>query len=200
MRIDCRVLSAKCFSRKVFLVSTDIILVGFFLMHASLTVYYSVIESPVGQLLLAATDRGLRYLHFGGELPSSSKRELWIEAPQVLRPYEEQLRAYFRGELRDFTCKLDLAGTEFQKKCWKALLRIPYGKTRSYADVAREVGRPKAFRAVGQANHNNPIAIIVPCHRVITSSGTLGGYGGGLQVKQQLLDMEHTQAKNLEAV
>ncbi|HKD13947.1 MAG TPA: methylated-DNA--[protein]-cysteine S-methyltransferase [Candidatus Angelobacter sp.] len=169
-------------------------------MHASQTVYYSVIESPVGQLVLAATDRGLRYLHFGGELPSPSKRELWIEAPQVLRPYEEQLRAYFRGELRDFTCKLDLAGTEFQKKCWKALLRIPYGKTRSYADVAREVGRPKAFRAVGQANHNNPIAIIVPCHRVITSSGTLGGYGGGLHVKQQLLDMEHTQAKKFEAV
>src|SRR5215467_1537123 len=200
MRIDCRVLSAKCFSRKVFLVSTGIILLAFFVMHTPETVYYSVIESPIGKLLLAATDRGLRYLHFGGDLPARSNRELWIEAPDVLRPYEEQLHAYFRGELRDFTCKLDLAGTEFQKKCWKALLRIPYGKTRSYADVAREVGSPKAFRAVGQANHNNPIAIIVPCHRVITSSGTLGGYGGGLHVKRQLLDMEDTQAKKFEAV
>ena len=164
-------------------------------MHTPEAVYYSVIESPVGKLLLAATDRGLRYLHFGGELPARSKHELWIEAPQMLRPYEEQLRAYFLGELREFTCKLDLAGTEFQKKCWNALLRIPYGKTRSYADVAREVGSPRAFRAVGQANHNNPIAIIVPCHRVITSSGMLGGYGGGLNVKQKLLDLEHARSQ-----
>src|SRR5215470_5427133 len=200
MRIDRRVLSAKCFSQKVFFGLHRHHSARIFLMYTPETIYYSVIESPVGKLLLAATDRGLRYLHFGGKLPIPSKRELWIEAPQVLRPYEEQLRAYFQGELRDFSCKLDLAGTEFQKKCWKALLRIPYGKTRSYADVAREVGSPKAFRAVGQANHNNPIAIIVPCHRVITSSGTLGGYGGGLQVKQQLLDMEHTQAKKFEAV
>ena len=159
-------------------------------MHTPETVYYSVIESPVGKLLLAATDRGLRYLHFGGEMPVRSKRVRWIEAPQVLRPYEEQLRAYFRCELRDFTCKLDLAGTEFQKKCWKALLRIPYGKTRSYADVAREVGSPKAFRAVGQANHNNPIAIIVPCHRVIGANGSLTGYGGGMEIKEKLLRLE----------
>src|SRR5262249_32026504 len=81
-------------------------------------------------------------------------------------------------------------GTDFQKKCWNALLTIPYGKTRSYADIARQVGRPQAFRAVGQANHNNPISIIVPCHRVITSSGTLGGYGGGLATKDKLLKLE----------
>lgn len=154
------------------------------------TIYFSFLDTPIGKLLLAATDQGLRYVHFGGKLPEFSKGELWIESPAILRPYEEQLRAYFQGELREFTCKLDLNGTEFQKKCWNALLRIPYGKTCSYADIAQQVGSPRAFRAVGQANHNNPIPIIVPCHRVITSSGTLGGYGGGLDVKQKLLHLE----------
>lgn len=162
-------------------------------MSSPLAVYYSRMESPIGNLLLAATERGLRYVYFGDALPKSKKWEVWIESSQMLRPYEEQLQAYFRGELREFTCKLDLAGTEFQKKCWNALLRIPYGKTRSYAEIAREVGSPRAFRAVGQANHNNPIPIIVPCHRVITSSGTLGGYGGGLQMKRSLLKLEDAQ-------
>lgn len=162
-------------------------------MSSPLAVYYSRMESPIGNLLLAATERGLRYVYFGDALPKSKKWEVWIESPQLLRPYEEQLQAYFRGELREFTCKLDLAGTEFQKKCWSALLRIPYGKTRSYAEIAREVGSPRAFRAVGQANHNNPIPIIVPCHRVITSNGTLGGYGGGLEMKRSLLKLEDAQ-------
>jgi len=160
--------------------------------HAE-TLYYSRIDSPAGKLLLGASERGLRFLQFGGELPRRRKNELWIESPQMLRPYQEQLNAYFRGELREFTCRLDLEGTEFQKKCWNALLRIPYGKTCSYGDIARQVGRPRSFRAVGQANHNNPIAIIVPCHRVINSSGTLGGYGGGLEVKQMLLTLENSQ-------
>ena len=111
----------------------------------------------------------------------------------ALRLYADQLQAYFRGELREFTCQLDLIGTDFQKKCWNALLRIPYGKTCSYADIARQVGSPRGFRAVGRANHDNPIPIIVPCHRVITSSGTLGGYGGGLNVKEQLLQLESAQ-------
>jgi O-6-methylguanine DNA methyltransferase len=92
--------------------------------------------------------------------------------------------------LREFTCKLDLVGTEFQKQCWKALLRIPYGRTCSYADIARQIGRPQAFRAVGQANHDNPIAIIVPCHRVLGANGTLTGYGGGLPTKERLLRLE----------
>jgi len=156
-------------------------------------IYYSRMETPIGKLLLAATERGLRCVYFGGQLPRSRKSEVWMESPQMLRPYEEQLRAYFLGELREFTCTLDLEGTQFQKKCWNALLRIPYGKTRSYAEIAREVGSPRAFRAVGQANHNNPIPIIVPCHRVITSSGTLGGYGGGLEMKETLLRLEKTQ-------
>ena len=168
-------------------------------MRRPQTLYYARIESPAGKLLLVACERGLRHLQFGGELPRPRKNEVWIESPQMLKPYAEQLKAYFQGELREFTCKLDLEGTEFQKKCWNALLRIPYGKTRSYADIAREVGSPRSFRAVGQANHHNPIAIIVPCHRVITSSGTLGGYGGGLEVKKMLLKLETQTPLEFEA-
>ena len=162
------------------------------IMGAPTIVYYSRMDSPAGRLLLAATDQGLRFLLFDrGKLPKKSRKdELWIESPEKLFPYQEQLRAYFQGKLHEFTCKLDLIGTEFQKKCWNALLAIPYGKTCSYAEIAKQVGSPRAFRAVGQANHNNPIAIIVPCHRVVTSSGTLGGYGGGLEIKDKLLRLE----------
>ncbi len=148
-------------------------------------------NSPVGLLLLAATENGLRYLLFDrGKEPRAGKDEIWIESHEHLQSYELQLDAYFRGELRDFTCKLDLIGTKFQKDCWTALLRIPYGQTCSYADIAREIGRPQAFRAVGQANHVNPIAIIVPCHRVIGANKTLTGYGGGLNTKEKLLHLE----------
>jgi methylated-DNA-[protein]-cysteine S-methyltransferase len=142
-------------------------------------------------LLLAATERGLRCLQFDrGKLPAAGRNEHWIESSGHLRPYVEQIEAYFSGELLEFTCKLDLIGTQFQKDCWEALLRIPYGKTCSYADIARAIGRPNAFRAVGQANHDNPIAIIVPCHRVVGANGTLTGYGGGLSTKEKLLRLE----------
>jgi methylated-DNA-[protein]-cysteine S-methyltransferase len=155
------------------------------------TVHYSRVPSPVGTLLLAASARGLRILHFDrGRLPRASAGEVWIESPAALQPCVEQLEAYFQGVLRRFTVPLDLKGTEFQKKCWDALCRIPYGKTCSYSDLAREVGRPQAFRAVGQANHNNPVAIIVPCHRVIGATGSLTGYGGGMKIKEFLLRLE----------
>lgn len=158
-------------------------------------IYYARVDSPAGELLLVAGKNGLRCLQFGGRLPRQRSNQRWVESPQMLQPYVEQLKAYFRGELREFTCQLDLEGTEFQKKCWNALLQIPYGKTCSYAEIARQIGRPRSFRAVGQANHHNPIAVIVPCHRVITSSGTLGGYGGGLAVKEMLLRLEQAQAQ-----
>jgi methylated-DNA-[protein]-cysteine S-methyltransferase len=155
------------------------------------TVHFSRIDSPVGPLLLAATDDGLRYLMFDRGTPPRPRRgEVWIESPGALRAYEEQLRAYFRGDLRAFNCKLDLQGTLFQKKCWSALQRIPYGTTCSYRELAKHVGSPRAFRAVGQANHNNPVAIIVPCHRVIGANGSLTGYGGGMEVKAKLLRLE----------
>jgi methylated-DNA-[protein]-cysteine S-methyltransferase len=155
-------------------------------------VYFSRIDSSVvGPLLLAATENGLRCVQFyKGKMPAPGKDEVWTESREHLRPYEMQLEAYFRGELREFTCKLDLIGTPFQKDCWQALLRIPYGKTCSYADIARAIGRPNAFRAVGQANHDNPLAIIVPCHRVLGVNGTLTGYGGGLSTKEKLLRLE----------
>jgi O-6-methylguanine DNA methyltransferase len=156
------------------------------------TVYFCRIDSlVVGPLLLAATAKGLRCVQFyKGTLPTPVKGEVWVESRERLRPYELQLEAYFRGELRSFTCELDLIGTQFQKACWQALLRIPYGETCSYSDIASAIGRPNAFRAVGQANHDNPIAIIVPCHRVLGANGTLTGYGGGLTTKEKLLRLE----------
>lgn len=123
-------------------------------------------------------------------MPSPGKDETWVESSGHLQPYIVQLEAYFCGELREFTFPLDMVGTQFQKDCWQALLRIPYGKTCSYAEIARAIGRPNAFRAVGQANHDNPIAIVVPCHRVLGANGTLTGYGGGLSTKERLLRLE----------
>jgi O-6-methylguanine DNA methyltransferase len=154
-------------------------------------VYYQQMDSPVGQLLLAATEKGLRRLHFqSGEPLRPGQNEIWIESEIALRPYQEQLLAYFRGELREFTFNLDLVGTAFQKKCWEALLRVPYGTTCSYRDLAQAVGSPRGFRAVGQANHNNPVAIVVPCHRVVGADGSLTGYGGGMENKEKLLRLE----------
>ena len=154
------------------------------------TIYYSRVQSPVGELLLAATDKGLCRLQLHGGLPAPAHDERWTESREPLRSCEDQLNAYFRGELREFTCDLDVHGTAFQKQCWEALRGIPYGATCTYAEIARAVGRPRAFRAVGQANHQNPVAIIIPCHRVIGADGTLTGYGGGLAMKQALLRLE----------
>jgi methylated-DNA-[protein]-cysteine S-methyltransferase len=107
-----------------------------------------------------------------------------------MQPYLSELEEYFAGKRREFTFPIDLRGTDFQLACWRALLAIPYGETRTYADIARAVGKPNAFRAVGMANNRNPIAIVVPCHRVIASDGSLCGYGGGLDVKRKLLELE----------
>jgi len=106
----------------------------------------------------------------------------------------EQLGAYFAGELVDFDMELDLRGTEFQRRVWQALLTIPYGETRSYGEIAEQIGAPGAARAVGLANGHNPIAIVVPCHRVIGASGSLTGYGGGLDRKRTLLELEKQRA------
>lgn len=155
------------------------------------TIWHYRLSSPVGLLQLAATENGMRRLQFGEwDQLHDRKNENWVESSTVLAPYIEQLRAYFAGELRDFNFSLDLVGTEFQRRCWEALCRIPYGSTCTYAELAREVGSPKSFRAVGQANHRNPVAIVVPCHRVIGADGTLTGYGGGLSIKEKLLRLE----------
>jgi O-6-methylguanine DNA methyltransferase len=157
------------------------------------TFYYSHLDSPIGVLNLAASDAGLVAIEFSGRdfpPPPPRRKANYVPDEDRTKPYADQLRAYFRRELREFTLPLDLRGSEFQKQCWHALLAIPYGETRSYGDIARAVGRPIAFRAVGMANHSNPIPIIVPCHRVLATNGSLCGYGGGLDVKRKLLELE----------
>jgi methylated-DNA-[protein]-cysteine S-methyltransferase len=121
------------------------------------------------------------------------------EAVLVIQACARELSEYFAGTRREFSFALDLRGTEFQLACWRALIAIPYGETRSYADIARSVGRPQGFRAVGMANNRNPVAIVVPCHRVIASDGTLCGYGGGLDVKRKLLELEGALSGRLVA-
>ena len=156
--------------------------------------YWRMPSSPVGPLLLAVSARGLALLEFDrGPLPHQNGHFAaaeWKEAVSKLRPYIHELEEYFAGRLREFSFELDLRGTDFQRRCWQALLSIPYGETRTYADIARAVGQPRGFRAVGMANHDNPVAIVVPCHRVIASDRTLGGYGGGLPAKRWLLELE----------
>lgn len=156
------------------------------------SLYFSRYSSPVGPLFVGFSEHGLVCLEFGAKAPArvGGKAIEWAESADRAAPYILQLDEYFAGRRREFSFALDLRGTEFQKKCWRALLEIPYGETRSYADIARAVGRPHAFRAVGTANHTNPIAIVVPCHRVIGSNGDLTGYGGGLHVKRRLLALE----------
>jgi len=171
-----------------------------------------IFGSPVGLLFLAASEKGLVALEFDARLPGQQtirpnprhlreerKAFAFEEASRLMRPYVRQLKEYFSGKRREFSFPLDLRGTEFQVSCWRALLAIPYGETRTYADIARAVGKPRAFRAVGMANNRNPIAIVVPCHRVIASDGTLCGYGGGLDVKRKLLELEGALTGTLAA-
>jgi O-6-methylguanine DNA methyltransferase len=133
------------------------------------------------------------------DLRAESGRVHFEESAPTLKPYVRELEEYFAGHCRQFSVPLDLRGTEFQLACWRALLAIPYGETRTYADIARAVGRPQGFRAVGMANNRNPVAIVVPCHRVIASDGTLCGYGGGLDIKRKLLELEGALSGTLAA-
>ena len=153
--------------------------------------YYTYMESPVGRLLLAGCeDHGLRYIAFPRGKGARQPDEAWIASAAPFRDVVRQLTEYFRGTRTTFDVRLHPKGTPFQREVWAALLTIPYGETRTYADIARQIGRPTAVRAVGLANGSNPLPIIVPCHRVIGSAGQLVGYGGGLDVKQALLDRE----------
>jgi O-6-methylguanine DNA methyltransferase len=159
-------------------------------------------ESPIGTLLVASSERGLAYL----ELPHASGRGFagWqrIAAPGTRavegfapnRTAVAQLGEYLEGKRRRFELALDLRGTPFQRAVWEALLRIPYGATRTYAELAAAIGRPAAVRAVGAANGANPVPLVVPCHRVVATGGRLGGYGGGLPLKARLLALEGSAA------
>lgn len=154
-----------------------------------------IIDSPVGKLRLVAEDGFLTELRFGGE-PVAVESDNVDDS--VLDETERQLKEYFAGLRREFDLPLKPKGTPFQLEDWLALREIPYGETVTYGDIARRIGRPKAFRAVGMANHSNPISIIVPCHRVIGSNGKLTGYGGGLENKQKLLELEQKWKQNGE--
>lgn len=148
---------------------------------------YEVMESPVGPLTLTASEAGLCRVDFGSRSGISAARQ---GSCPLLQQTKQQLEEYFAGQRRVFTVPLSLSGTDFQKKVWYALADIPYGETRSYGDLARAIGHPNACRAVGGANHRNPVSIILPCHRVIGSDKSLTGYGGGLAIKEFLLKLE----------
>jgi methylated-DNA-[protein]-cysteine S-methyltransferase len=160
-------------------------------------IYYSSFDSPVlRKVFVASTENGVCMVDFL-KPEETFLKELKERFPgkivrndQKNRNVVNQLKKYLKGELRRFDCKLDFRGTLFQKKVWSALAKIPYGQTRSYKEIAQAIGHPKAFRAVGNANGQNSIPLIIPCHRVIESNGGLGGFGHGVKVKKQLLDFE----------
>jgi len=152
---------------------------------------YDWVESPVGELLIAADEEAVRMIGFREGRHPGKVAEGWRRGGALVAEAGRQLDEYFEGRRRGFELPLAPSGTPFQLRAWRALQSIPYGATRSYGEQARAMGQPRAVRAVGAANGRNPIAIVVPCHRVIGGDGRLTGYGGGLDVKQYLLDLEH---------
>ncbi len=156
---------------------------------------YKIITSPVGRLELVARGNGLAAILWENDNPKRVRLGKRAESPDhpVLLETEQQLAEYFAGVRTDFTVQLDLAGTGFQKAVWQALLTIPFGETRTYAEIARQIGHPQAYRAMGAANGRNPVSIIVPCHRAIGSDGQLHGFAGGLDAKRYLLALERNR-------
>ena len=152
--------------------------------------YYCYLETPIGELLLAGEEGALSMIGFPKGVMRRDPEPDWIYNEEPLENARTQLTEYFSGQRKDFDLSLKLNGTEFQVSVLEALLEIPYGETTSYGAIAKQIGRPKAVRAVGAANGRNPIPIIVPCHRVIGSSGDLTGFGGGLDTKEALLRLE----------
>ena len=155
---------------------------------------HTVIDSPYGPLTLVATDGTLSNLYMTDQRHRPAQETFGARDDRPFGEAVDQLEAYFASELKEFTLELHLHGTPFQRSVWEQLLRIPYGETRSYGDLAEALGNPGASRAVGLANGKNPVSIIVPCHRVVGSNGSLTGYGGGLERKQRLLDFEQGAA------
>ena len=162
-------------------------------------ILWAAISSRVGTIRVAATSRGVCKVALGQETAADFFGWLKHHIGQAPRKPErtgivtlalDQIAEYLGGQRREFDLPLDLRGTEFQRRVWAAVAGIPYGETRAYADIARTIGKPRAVRAVGAANGANPLPLVVPCHRVLGSDGSLTGYGGGLDVKQELLEME----------
>ena len=159
--------------------------------------YYCYLDTPIGELLLAGEDGGLSMIGFPKGSMRREPEPSWIFNEKPLAEARRQLREYFAGERREFDLPVSLSGTEFQVSVLRALQEIPYGETVSYGEIARRIGRPRAVRAVGAANGRNPIPIVVPCHRVIGSTGDLTGFGGGLDTKEALLRLEAEHCRDL---
>lgn len=147
--------------------------------------YYATISSPIGEMVLTSNGSTLNGLMLESPPPEGAMLDR-----EKLKPFVEEIKEYLAGERRAFSFRVDQPGTDFQKRVWKELMRIPFGETISYGELARRIGQPNASRAVGSANGKNQIAVVVPCHRVIASGGKIGGYGGGLWRKEWLLDLE----------
>lgn len=150
------------------------------------TIYKTIFNSPIGVMEIEADETSLLSLHFTDKIDPAIE----IYENSVTEEAKSQLEKYFSGRLRDFSLKLEIRGTDFQKKVWEALRKIPFGKTASYKDIARDIGNIKSVRAVGNANGKNRFPIVIPCHRVIYENGTIGGYSAGLWRKEYLLDLE----------
>lgn len=173
-------------------------------MPESSRIFYGETHSQVGPLTIAVKEKELYKIEFGGVKQTLAPLQSWVKKhfpnsvltrdDEQIAPVVAQLYEYFKGDRRSFDLPLGFKGTDFQKRVWEALRDIPYGQTRTYKDIAESIGSPKAVRAVGNANNKNPLSIIVPCHRVIGSSGSLVGYGGGLDRKAYLLDLEQEQS------
>lgn len=157
---------------------------------ATATIWYDHVDTDIGQLLLAADNMGLREVWFDAGKHQKSPDLAWQHAPTKLAFARKQLQEYFAGKRQMFELPLHPLGTPFQMAVWQALAKIPYGTTVSYGELARRIGQPQAMRAVGAANGRNPLPIVLPCHRVIGSNGSLTGFGGGLPTKQFLLALE----------
>jgi len=155
--------------------------------------YFRKFESPIGKLVLVASDKELISILFENTKPDFPEKFIEIPNHSILLHTEKQLKEYLSGKRKAFDIPLNLEGTVFQKKVWKELQKIPYGKTISYQELAKRVGSVKKARAVGNANGKNPIPIIIPCHRVIQKNGKLGGFGGGLEIKRFLLELERVK-------
>lgn len=147
-------------------------------------------ETEIGKIGIAENGSAITDIFFAGKEDPKDVTQMERKETPLIKEAGKQIREYFKGERKAFELKLEPEGTPFQKSVWDALLSIPYGETRSYGQIAEQVGNPKACRAVGLANNRNPIAIVIPCHRVIGADGRLVGYGGGLHIKEQLLALE----------
>ena len=162
-----------------------------------MNLFYKFVVTPVGKLKLVASDKGLTAILWENDSPRRVRLEDLVQNDRhpVLVQAERQLNEYFAGSRQTFDISLDMRGTTFQKSVWEALLSIPFGETRSYGELAKQLGRPTASRAVGAANGRNPVSIVVPCHRVVGSSGKLTGFAGGLGVKAHVLGLEQKSTK-----